>query len=274
MRKARTSLRTRDRIRIGEVRGGRDADYRRAPRDLRERLGDREMALEPRERPPRARLPDRVGPSCGRRTSKGSGVITRAIGGSSKDSRSRPKGANESAVMGSMARRCRGGMGAVSIVRSRNPIIPEDRSDSISIFLEIQLTDPIEAPTLRLMTIELHSAASILAELGNETRLAIVREPRAGGRGRAHGGRDPACHRGSPGRPSPITSGGSARWASSPGPGRAAARLWCTADTGLVHSLRPLPHRGVLRGRGGRTGSGTPHEAPAHRLAHRPTRRP
>ena len=85
------------------------------------------------------------------------------------------------------------------------------------------------------MTIELHSAASILAELGNETRLAIVRNlVRAGGDGLMVGEIQRAT--GVPG--STLTHhlrrlcqvGLVSRT-------RRGSALWCTADTRLVHSL-------------------------------------
>ena len=85
------------------------------------------------------------------------------------------------------------------------------------------------------MTIELHSAASILAELGNETRLAIVRHlVRAGGGGLMVGEIQRVT--GVPG--STLTHhlrrlcevGLVSRT-------RRGSALWCSADTGLVHSL-------------------------------------
>lgn len=85
------------------------------------------------------------------------------------------------------------------------------------------------------MAIELHSAAPILAELGNETRLAIVRHlVRAGGNGLMVGEIQRAT--GVPG--STLTHhlrrlcqvGLVSRT-------RRGSALWCTADTRLVHSL-------------------------------------
>ena len=85
------------------------------------------------------------------------------------------------------------------------------------------------------MIIELQSAASILAELGNETRLTIVRHlVRAGGDGLMVGDIQRAT--GVPG--STLTHhlrrlcqvGLISRT-------RRGNALWCTADTGLVHSL-------------------------------------
>ena len=85
------------------------------------------------------------------------------------------------------------------------------------------------------MTIELGSAASILAELGNETRLAIVRNlVRAGGDGLMVGEIQRAA--GIPG--STLTHHlRRLRQAGLVSQTRRGAALWCTADTGLVHSL-------------------------------------
>ena len=85
------------------------------------------------------------------------------------------------------------------------------------------------------MTIEIQSAASILAELGNETRLAIVRNlVRAGGDGLMVGEIQRAT--GVPG--STLAHHlRRLRQAGLVSQTRRGSALWCTADTGLVHSL-------------------------------------
>ena len=85
------------------------------------------------------------------------------------------------------------------------------------------------------MAIELQSAASVLAELGNETRLAIVRNlVRAGGAGLMVGEIQRAT--GIPG--STLTH--HLRRLCQVGlvsQTRRGSALWCRADTDLVHSL-------------------------------------
>ena len=85
------------------------------------------------------------------------------------------------------------------------------------------------------MAIELHSAASILAELGNETRLAVVRRlVRAGGDGLMVGEIQRAT--GVPG--STLTH--HIRRLCQVGlvsQTRRGSALWCTVDSDLVHDL-------------------------------------
>ena len=103
------------------------------------------------------------------------------------------------------------------------------------------------------MTIELGSAASILAELGNETRLAIVRNlVRAGGDGLTVGEVQRAA--GIPG--STLTHHlRRLRQAGLVSQTRRGAALWCTADTGLVHSLAHYLIEECCAGEGKRRGA-------------------
>ena len=103
------------------------------------------------------------------------------------------------------------------------------------------------------MTIELQSAASILAELGNETRLAIVRNlVRAGGDGLMVGELQRAA--GIPG--STLTHHlRRLRQAGLVSQTRRGAALWCTADTGLVHSLAHYLIEECCAGEGKRRGA-------------------
>ena len=99
------------------------------------------------------------------------------------------------------------------------------------------------------MVIELQSAASILAELGNETRLAIVRNlVRAGGDGLMVGEIQRAT--GIPGSTlthhlQRLCQVGLVSQT------RRGSALWCTADTGLVHSLAHYLIEECCAGEGG-----------------------
>ena len=127
------------------------------------------------------------------------------------------------------------GMGVAPGLRSKAAIIPERRQNVILIFLEIPLTFEIAVPNIAPMVIETPSAAAVLAELGNETRLAIVRNlVRAGGDGLTVGEIQRAT--GVPG--STLTH--HIRRLCQVGlvsQTRRGSTLWCRADTDLVHSL-------------------------------------
>ena len=124
----------------------------------------------------------------------------------------------------------------------------------ISIFLEIPLTISIRGPYIAPMAIEIPSAAAILAELGNETRLAIVRNlVRAGGDGLTVGEIQRAT--GVPG--STLTH--HIRRLCQVGlvsQTRRGSTLWCRADTDLVHSLAHYLIEECCVGEGRRPGGG------------------
>ena len=95
--------------------------------------------------------------------------------------------------------------------------------------------NPVSQPYIAPMAIEIPAAAAVLAELGNETRLAIVRNlVRAGGDGLTVGEIQRAT--GVPG--STLTH--HIRRLCQVGlvsQTRHGSTLWCRADTDLVHSL-------------------------------------
>ena len=142
------------------------------------------------------------------------------------------------------------GMGVAPGLRSKAAIIPECRQKVILIFLEIPLTFEIAVPNIAPMVIETPSAAAVLAELGNETRLAIVRNlVRAGGDGLTVGEIQRAT--GVPG--STLTH--HIRRLCQVGlvsQTRRGSTLWCRADTDLVHSLAHYLIEECCAGEGGR----------------------
>ena len=142
------------------------------------------------------------------------------------------------------------GMGVAPGLRSKAAIIPERRQKVILIFLEIPLTFEIAVPNIAPMVIETPSAAAVLAELGNETRLAIVRNlVRAGGDGLTVGEIQRAT--GVPG--STLTH--HIRRLCQVGlvsQTRRGSTLWCRADTDLVHSLAHYLIKECCAGDGGR----------------------
>ena len=175
--------------------------------------------------------------------SKGSAVITLRSAGSSDDARRRPKGAKDSSVIGSMTRRCRRGAGAgagFGIWRRLRFEVRLDVRPGVSIQCHFDISrntvdNPDPQPYIASMTFEIPSAAAVLAELGNETRLAIVRNlVRAGRDGLTVGEIQRAT--GVPG--STLTH--HIRRLCQVGlvsQTRRGSTLWCRADTDLVHSL-------------------------------------
>ena len=142
------------------------------------------------------------------------------------------------------------GIGVAPGLRSKGAIIPERRQKVILIFLEIPLTFEIAVPNIAPMVIKTPSAAAVLAELGNETRLAIVRNlVRAGGDGLTVGEIQRAT--GVPG--STLTH--HIRRLCQVGlvsQTRRGSTLWCRADTDLVHSLAHYLIEECCAGEGGR----------------------